>query len=99
MVFVVRKDNSNDIVKQLQKEVAALQSEQRKLNKTALELIKRNALLAELNISKDEFIAIASHQLRTPASAVKQYIDLLIEGYAQPLTPEQQAFLQKAKQS
>jgi signal transduction histidine kinase len=99
MVFVVRKDNSNDIVKQLQKEVAALRSEQRKLNKTALELIKRNALLAELNISKDEFIAIASHQLRTPASAVKQYIDLLIEGYAQPLTPEQQGFLQKAKQS
>ncbi|MBX4199330.1 HAMP domain-containing histidine kinase [Candidatus Saccharibacteria bacterium] len=96
---MVRKDNSNDIVKQLQKEVAALRSEQRKLNKTALELIKRNALLAELNISKDEFIAIASHQLRTPASAVKQYIDLLIEGYAQPLTPEQQGFLQKAKQS
>lgn len=86
-------------MKQLQHEVEALRNEQKKLNKTAHELLKRNALLAELNTSKDEFIAIASHQLRTPASGVKQYIGLLLEGYAQPLTPEQHAFLVKAQQS
>ena len=96
---MTNKETGDDIVKQLQSEIEALRSEQKKLNKTAHELLRRNALLAELNTAKDEFIAIASHQLRTPASGVKQYLGLLLEGYAQPLTTEQKAFLQKAQQS
>lgn len=37
--------------------------------------------LDELNTVKDEFISIASHQLRTPATAVKQYLGMLLEGF------------------
>lgn len=59
-------------------------------------LIRRNEELVSLNKSKDEFIAITSHQLRTPATGVKQYIGLLLEGYAEPLTPSQRLFLEKA---
>lgn len=59
-------------------------------------LIRRNEELVSLNKSKDEFIAITSHQLRTPATGVKQYIGLLLEGYAEPLTPSQRVFLEKA---
>jgi signal transduction histidine kinase len=59
-------------------------------------LIQRNEELISLNQSKDEFIAITSHQLRTPATGVKQYLGLLLEGYADPLTPSQQIFLEKA---
>lgn len=63
---------------------------------TLFALIKRNEELISLNESKDEFIAITSHQLRTPATAVKQYIALLLEDYAGPLTRDQKVFLQKA---
>jgi two-component system phosphate regulon sensor histidine kinase PhoR len=59
-------------------------------------LIQRNEELISLNQSKDEFIAITSHQLRTPATGVKQYLGLLLEGYADPLTPNQQTFIEKA---
>jgi two-component system phosphate regulon sensor histidine kinase PhoR len=59
-------------------------------------LIQRNEELISLNTSKDEFIAITSHQLRTPATGVKQYLGLLLEGYADPLTPSQQTFIEKA---
>jgi two-component system, sensor histidine kinase and response regulator len=52
--------------------------------------------LVELNQSKDEFIALASHQLRTPATAVKQYIGMLLGGYAGEVSPQQREFLQSA---
>lgn len=38
--------------------------------------------LQSLNDAKDEFISLASHQLRTPATAVKLYVGMLTQGYA-----------------
>ncbi|MDQ3123250.1 MAG: ATP-binding protein [bacterium] len=52
-----------------------------------------------LNSTKDEFVSLASHQLRTPATGVKQYLGLLIEGYAGELSERQMDYLQKANQS
>jgi two-component system sensor histidine kinase/response regulator len=50
----------------------------------------------ELNRSKDEFIAVTSHQLRTPATAVKQYLAVVLEGYAGDIDPEQGKLLHRA---
>lgn len=55
--------------------------------------------LMELNRSKDEFISIASHQLRTPATAVKQYIGMLREGFCGDLTSQQQEVVDKAHEN
>ena len=55
--------------------------------------------LMDLNRSKDEFISIASHQLRTPATGVKQYVGMLLEGFAGTLTDQQIALLKKAYES
>lgn len=55
--------------------------------------------LIELNRSKDEFISIASHQLRTPATGVKQYIGMLLEGFIGDIPEQQRAVLDKAYQS
>jgi PAS domain S-box-containing protein len=52
--------------------------------------------LEALNNVKDEFISLASHQLRTPATGIKQFLGLLLEGYAGTLTPQQMLYAQKA---
>jgi PAS domain S-box-containing protein len=52
--------------------------------------------LQKLNSLKDEFVSLASHQLRTPATGVKQYLALLIEGFVGPLSEQQQDMLHKA---
>jgi PAS domain S-box-containing protein len=52
-------------------------------------LREQRTQLVELNQAKNEFIALASHQLRTPATAVKQYIGMLLGGYFGDLDDEQ----------
>ncbi len=53
----------------------------------------------EVNRSKDEFIAVASHELRTPATAVKQYIGMVVDGFAGEITDTQRNFLERAFES
>ncbi len=52
-----------------------------------------------LEQAKDDFISIASHQLRTPATAVKQYVGMLLDDYAGKLSPPQKKLLKKAYES
>ena len=54
----------------LRKEVDAATKEIREANKK----------LMQLDAAKSEFISIASHQLRTPLTAIKGYISMMIEG-------------------
>lgn len=60
---------------------------------------QRVEYLVELNRSKDEFISIASHQLRTPATGVKQYLGMVLEGFVGELDPGQEQLLVKAYES
>lgn len=53
----------------------------------------------ELNRTKDEFISLASHQLRTPATGVKQYLGMVLQGMTGELDPAQQRLLEKAYES
>jgi signal transduction histidine kinase len=48
---------------------------------------------------KSEFISIVSHELRTPMTAIKEGIDLVLDGSAGPLNVDQQDFLETAKRN
>lgn len=50
----------------------------------------------ELQRAKDDLLSIASHQLRTPATGVKQYIGMLREGYAGKVPRPQKKLLDEA---
>jgi signal transduction histidine kinase len=72
--------------------------EQRLTQKTAA-LTRQRARLEALNQAKDEFISIASHQLRTPATGVKQYLGMVLEAYAGKVNKQQQNYLETAYDS
>lgn len=50
----------------------------------------------EVNIAKDELLSLASHQLRTPATTVKQYVGMVLQGFAGDITQTQRNLLQSA---
>lgn len=52
-----------------------------------------------LEQAKEEFVSLASHQLRTPATGVKAFVSMLKDGYAGKLTAKQAGFLDKVEES
>ncbi len=54
---------------------------------------------AKIQGAKDELLALASHQLRTPATGVKQYVGMLRDGFAGPVSKEQKELLNRAYES
>jgi osomolarity two-component system sensor histidine kinase TcsA len=55
--------------------------------------------LRRLNESKDEFISLASHQLRTPATAIKQLLGLILEGFEGDVPQRIRNLLEKTYES
>jgi signal transduction histidine kinase len=59
-------------------------------------LKEKNQQLRELDKAKDEFISMASHQLRTPLTAIKGYLSMLLDGDAGEVKVGQYDFIQEA---
>ncbi|HEX7963657.1 MAG TPA: CHASE domain-containing protein [Candidatus Saccharimonadales bacterium] len=49
-----------------------------------------------VEMAKDELLSLASHQLRTPATGVKQYVGMVLQGFVGDISDEQKALLEKA---
>jgi signal transduction histidine kinase len=49
-----------------------------------------------VELAKDELLSLASHQLRTPATGVKQYVGMVLQGFAGKLPRDQRKLLEKA---
>lgn len=59
----------------------------------------KNKKLEEINQSKDDFLSIASHQLRTPLTSIKGYISIILDGDAGEINDLQHRFLTEAYDS
>lgn len=69
---------------------------EQRIDAATKELRLSNAQLQKLDEAKDEFISMASHQLRTPLTSIKGYISMLMEGDVGKVTQEQKHLLQEA---
>lgn len=66
---------------------------QTKVQLATRELSRTNEKLKSLDETKDEFITMASHQLRTPLTSVKGYLSMVLEGDAGKLNAQQKQLL------
>ncbi|HVM73692.1 MAG TPA: HAMP domain-containing sensor histidine kinase [Candidatus Paceibacterota bacterium] len=64
-----------------------------------LELSRANERLRALDQMKTDFVSVATHQLRTPLSAIKWTLSMVLKGDVGTLTNEQQELLTKAYES
>lgn len=79
----------------------AVNSEMGKANETLvkreMELSIANRRLKELDRNRTEFVSVVAHQLRTPLSAIKWTVDLLVNGSLGKITNDQRTFILKMK--
>lgn len=69
---------------------------EQRIEKATEELRRTNARLRRLDQAKDEFLSMASHQLRTPLTSVKGYISMMLDGDTGKTTAMQKKVLSEA---
>ena len=69
---------------------------QQKVEDATRRLRASNSRLKVLDETKDDFISMASHQLRTPLTSVKGYLSLVLDGDAGPIKDNQRKLLTQA---
>jgi signal transduction histidine kinase len=72
---------------------------QKQVNEATGKLRVTNAKLRKLDETKDEFISMASHQLRTPLTSVKGYLSMVLEGDVGKLNKQQEQMLTQSYMS
>lgn len=101
VVITALRDDTGELVgfAKVTRDLSERKRHEIELRRANVLLKRQSAELQVLNKSKDEFISLASHQLRTPASGVKQFLGLLLEGYAGKMSDKQVDFLSRAYES
>lgn len=96
---------SNELVIAIQNAVSLYELQelnatlQQRIDVATKELRSSNAQLKHLDEVKDEFMSMASHQLRTPLTSIKGYLSMVLEGDAGQVAPQQRKLLQEAYKS
>lgn len=69
---------------------------QQRVEEATSKLRRTNDKLRQLDETKDDFISMASHQLRTPLTSIKGYISMVLDGDAGKITPMERKLLNQA---
>jgi len=69
---------------------------QEKVDQATKQLRHANQRLKELDQTKDEFISMASHQLRTPLTSIKGYLSMILEGDVGAVKKDQRKMIKQA---
>lgn len=69
---------------------------QDKIDDATRKLRRANDKLSRLNETKDDFISMASHQLRTPLTSVKGYVSMVLDGDAGKISRLQRRLLNQS---
>ncbi|HEU4831005.1 MAG TPA: ATP-binding protein [Candidatus Saccharimonadales bacterium] len=69
---------------------------QQRIDEATKELRASNTQLQRLDEAKDEFVSMASHQLRTPLTSVKGYISMVLDGDVGKISDDQKHLLSEA---
>jgi len=69
---------------------------QAKIAEATRQLQRTNSKLEALDETKDDFISMASHQLRTPLTSVKGYLSMVLDGDAGKVSETQRKMLSQA---
>ena len=59
-----------------------------------IEMLEKIEELEELNTSKDRFLGMAAHDLRSPLSGIKGFSEMILNEMAGPLTSEQREYME-----
>jgi signal transduction histidine kinase len=76
------------------RDVTVQRETERALREAQRELVSHNAELAELAEMKNEFVAIVSHEMRSPLTAVVSFTHLLADPEQGPLSARQHEFVE-----
>ncbi len=69
---------------------------QEKVDEATKQLRRTNEKLRQLDETKDDFISMASHQLRTPLTSVKGYVSMVLDGDVGKVSVQQKKLLEQA---
>ena len=64
-----------------------------------IDIVEANEKLKSLDKLKTEFVSLASHQLRSPLTAIKGYTSMLLEGDYGEINPEAKQTIDRVMQS
>lgn len=67
-----------------------------RVNEATRKLKASNEKLRKMDETKDEFISMASHQLRTPLTSVKGYVSMVLDGDVGPINEQQRELLNQS---
>src|SRR3982750_3207262 len=82
-----------DIFIELYKRTKALIRKNEDLERTDQALLQTNQQLEELNRLKSSFVSVASHEIRTPVTCIKGYVENMLAGLTGPVTDQQRHYL------
>jgi signal transduction histidine kinase len=96
--YLTKPLNLDELLLRLRK---VLEERQRfvSLKHYATELEKANQELRKIDEMKSEFVSVASHELRTPLSAIKNSVQLMLQGRTGEINQNQKKFLEMAERN